>query len=67
MPTAVKQKIKKKPQNVFYLTALISEIPPTAFPLKVLRGLFLEPFEILFQGRIDAIMNKKTNTYEIYL
>ena len=42
IPIAVKQNIKKKPQNVFVKIASFNEIPPVAFPLVVFLGLFFE-------------------------
>ena len=36
IPIAVKQKIKKKPQNVFVCIASFNETPPTAFQMEVM-------------------------------
>ena len=51
IPIAVKQNIKKKPQNVFVKIASFKEIPPIAFPLLVFLGLSFDPLDIFFHAR----------------
>ena len=66
IPIAVKQKIKKKPQNVFVCIASFNETPPTALPSFVFLGLFFDPLEIFFHGRKETKISSAINTYEIY-
>ena len=54
IPIAVKQNIKKNPQNVFLKIASFSEIPPIAIPFLVFLGLFFDPLEIIFHGRKET-------------